>query len=280
MKQQLSVIFFFLLVLTGRAVAQDSNTLCLYCEEPNKTYRCSVIGSGQINSKITKLYCLIKTAKEQNHARCRVKQTQDKLCVGGVEVTYLYEGPNIPGLTTKVDENDALTKQSRQNARVKARHEPSTLVELTQKSLGKTQKNLKKAGDNTQKAIKKTGKVIGQGAKNIGGAVKGAGSFLLNTTTTAVKCIFTLFNKCDNKKAINNTVGNENTAQDRPPRNDNLRNGTPSHSRTAPEADSTAEIDRQIILENKLVQHPSTGTQPSSSVIEPSSSPTVPNPAN
>ncbi len=189
------VMVFLLMGWAGIANAQGRNVLCVYCQEPDKTYRCSVIGSGEINPKITRLYCIIKTAKEQGHASCRIRQEKDRLCLNSTEVTYLYEGPNIPGLTTRVDKGSEIQQLEQKNRLVKKKKEPGTLVEFTKQSLNQSGQTLKKAGQQTKNVIGQTGKVIKDGAKGVGGVVKGAGDFLLGTTVKTVKCIFTLFTK-------------------------------------------------------------------------------------
>ncbi len=181
---------------TSFAFAEEKPVLCVYCEKPQKAYRCSVIGAGALNPQITRMYCIVRTAKEQQHESCRIKKVGDTLCLNSTEVTYLYEGPNVPGLTTKKRSASEIDRLTQKNHAIKQRNEPGTLVEFTQKSLSQSKQNLNKVGAQTKHVLTKTGQVIGKGAKDVGGVVTGAGNFLVKSTVKTVKCIFTLFNKC------------------------------------------------------------------------------------
>src|SRR5262245_52652235 len=45
-------------------------TYCVTCKNPDQTYRCRVSAGGAKPNDALKLYCVIRTAKEGNHASC------------------------------------------------------------------------------------------------------------------------------------------------------------------------------------------------------------------
>src|SRR5262245_28929460 len=69
-------------------------TYCVRCNGPDHTYLCKVVGEGSRPNDALKLYCIIRTAKEGNHASCKAKRDLEG-CVGDAKV-YSYEGPTIP----------------------------------------------------------------------------------------------------------------------------------------------------------------------------------------
>ena len=48
----------------------EEATYCLTCTGPDQTYLCRVSAGGAKPSDALKLYCVIRTAKEGNHASC------------------------------------------------------------------------------------------------------------------------------------------------------------------------------------------------------------------
>ena len=82
-----------LLVLGAPVLAQDA-TYCVTCNNPDQVYRCQVTGVGSRANDAVKLYCIIRTAKEGNHASCSAERNA-KSCLGLAKV-YNYDGPAIP----------------------------------------------------------------------------------------------------------------------------------------------------------------------------------------
>ncbi|MGH6792312.1 MAG: hypothetical protein ACRECF_06200, partial [Methyloceanibacter sp.] len=82
-----------LLVLTAPALAKDA-TYCVTCKNPDQVYSCQVTGVGSRANDAVKLYCIIRTAKEGNHASCSAERGA-KGCQGLAKV-YNYDGPAIP----------------------------------------------------------------------------------------------------------------------------------------------------------------------------------------
>ncbi|MEX2166442.1 MAG: hypothetical protein WD852_05400 [Methyloceanibacter sp.] len=82
-----------LLVLTAPALAKDA-TYCVTCKNPDQVYSCQVTGVGSRANDAVKLYCIIRTAKEGNHASCSAERGA-KDCQGLTKV-YNYDGPAIP----------------------------------------------------------------------------------------------------------------------------------------------------------------------------------------
>ena len=67
---------------------------CVTCKNPDEIYRCRVTGVGSKPSDALKLYCVIRMAKEGNHASCAAEKATTA-CVGLVKV-YNYDGPALP----------------------------------------------------------------------------------------------------------------------------------------------------------------------------------------
>jgi hypothetical protein len=82
-----------LLGLAAPVLAKDA-TYCVTCKNPDQVYRCQVTGVGSRANDAVKLYCIIRTAKEGNHASCSAERDA-KSCQGLAKV-YNYDGPAIP----------------------------------------------------------------------------------------------------------------------------------------------------------------------------------------
>lgn len=75
------------------ALADDAR-YCVTCKNPDQTYICHVTGESSRPNDALKLYCVIRTAKEGNHASCSAERS-DASC-RGIEKVYSYDGPMIP----------------------------------------------------------------------------------------------------------------------------------------------------------------------------------------
>jgi hypothetical protein len=71
----------------------DEASYCVTCKNPDRTYVCRVIGDDSRPSDALKLYCVIRTAKEGNHASCSAERSDS---CRGIEKVYSYDGPAIP----------------------------------------------------------------------------------------------------------------------------------------------------------------------------------------
>ena len=74
--------------------AADEASYCITCTGPDQTYVCKVVGEDARPSDALKLYCVIRTAKEGNHASCSAERSSAGC--KGVEKVYSYDGPLIP----------------------------------------------------------------------------------------------------------------------------------------------------------------------------------------
>ena len=98
---------------------------CVTCKNPDQTYVCRVTGEDATPSDALKLYCVIRTAKEGNHASCSA-QRSDAGC-HGIEKVYAYDGPAIPGTScpTRASSNSRIecskSSASPKSRRVKRR---------------------------------------------------------------------------------------------------------------------------------------------------------------
>jgi hypothetical protein len=129
------------------ASAADAADYCVHCKGPDETYRCRVTGDGAKPSDALKLYCVIRTAKEGNHASCSAeKATSD--CVGLVKA-YTYDGPALPsGLTSDPRVKDLTRKveRNRQTFEEPKGEEPKSLFELGGRAVDASRKGLRNAG--------------------------------------------------------------------------------------------------------------------------------------
>ncbi len=72
----------------------DEASYCVTCKGPDQTYVCKVVGEDSRPSDALKLYCVIRTAKEGNHASCSAERSS--AACKGVEKVYSYDGPLLP----------------------------------------------------------------------------------------------------------------------------------------------------------------------------------------
>jgi hypothetical protein len=82
-----------LIACASLALADDAR-YCVTCKNPDQTYVCHVIGESAGPSDALKLYCVIRTAKEGNHASCSAERSEASC--RGIEKDYSYDGPMIP----------------------------------------------------------------------------------------------------------------------------------------------------------------------------------------
>jgi len=140
----LVVAAFGFIAPTAQAASAD---YCITCKNPDETYRCRVTGSGAKPSDALKLYCVIRTAKEGNHASCSAKKAT-AACVGLVKV-YTYDGPTLPqGVTSdpRVRELNRKIERDRQTFQEPEGAEPKSLFELGGRAVDASRKGLRNAG--------------------------------------------------------------------------------------------------------------------------------------
>jgi hypothetical protein len=109
---------------------------CVSCKNPDQTYLCKVAGEGSRPNDALKLYCVVRTAKEGNHASCSA--SQDVSGCKGTEKVYSYDGPAIPSdLAEDARVKKLMGKVARDQRQFdKPRGEgPQTLVELTGRAM-------------------------------------------------------------------------------------------------------------------------------------------------
>jgi len=129
------------------APAAAAADFCVTCKNPDETYRCRVTGSGVKASDALKLYCVIRTAKEGNHASCKAKKATSA-CVGLVKA-YTYDGPAIPETLTsdpRVRELKQQVEQDQRQFQEPTGEEPSSLFELGGRAVDASKKGLRNAG--------------------------------------------------------------------------------------------------------------------------------------
>lgn len=120
---------------------------CVTCKNPDQTYRCKVAGVGSRPHDALKLYCVIRTAKEGNHATCKATAIAPS-CRGVVKV-YNYDGPSLPEEVIADPRVQKLKKRAEQDKRAfekPAGGEPKTLFELGGRAVDASRKGLRNAG--------------------------------------------------------------------------------------------------------------------------------------
>jgi hypothetical protein len=130
---------------------------CVTCKNPDATYRCRLQGSGVTQSDALKLYCVVRTTKEGNHASCAAKK--DPHCAGMVKV-YTYDGPTLPPKVTNDPRVRQLNERVERENRAfddKRGEQPKSLFEMGGRAYDASKRGLQGAGA----AIG-----IGAGAKN------------------------------------------------------------------------------------------------------------------
>jgi hypothetical protein len=106
-----------------------------------------VTGDGAKPSDALKLYCVIRTAKEGNHASCSAERATSD-CVGLVKA-YTYDGPALPsGLTSdpRVKDLNRKVERNRQTFEEPKGEEPKSLFELGGRAVDASRKGLRNAG--------------------------------------------------------------------------------------------------------------------------------------
>jgi hypothetical protein len=144
----LSAGFAACLIGMAPALAKDA-TYCVTCKNPDQVYRCQVTGVGSRANDAVKLYCVVRLAKEGNHANCKAKRNIDS-CQGTAKV-FSYDGPAIPpevasdprvqGLVDKISrEQDTFDKPKEGNA-------PKTMLEVGGRAVSASRKGWRNARD-------------------------------------------------------------------------------------------------------------------------------------
>jgi hypothetical protein len=125
----LAAVAAWLALAAGPALSADA-TYCVTCKNPDATYVCRVTAGGSKPSDALKLYCVIRTAKEGNHASCSAVSGAN---CNGIEKVYSYDGPmpedfasdpRIKKFKEKIEHEQRAFEKPKSDA-------PDTLVELT-----------------------------------------------------------------------------------------------------------------------------------------------------
>jgi len=134
---------------SSAALAADAE-YCVTCTNPDQTYRCKITGVGKRPSDALKLYCVIRTAKEGNHAEC--KAAAASAACNGVAKVYSYDGPSLPQSATadprvrelkqKVEQDRRTFAEPKGDAKGEA---PKTLFELGGRAVDASAKGLRGA---------------------------------------------------------------------------------------------------------------------------------------
>ena len=124
----------------------DEASYCVTCKNPDQTYVCRVIGEASRPSDALKLYCVIRTAKEGNHASCSAERSSSGC--KGVEKVYSYDGPSIPpdiALDPRVKRFMGKVEHDQQAFAKPKGDAPKTLVELTGRAVSASRQGWRNA---------------------------------------------------------------------------------------------------------------------------------------
>ena len=124
----------------------DEASYCVICKGPDQTYVCRVTGEGSRPSDALKLYCVIRTAKEGNHASCSAERGSP--ACNGVEKVYSYDGPLIPPDLAADPRVKRLMDKAAQDQQTFAKPKgdaPKTLVELTGRAVNASRQGWRNA---------------------------------------------------------------------------------------------------------------------------------------
>ncbi len=134
------------LALPVSSATASEVTYCVTCTGPDHSYLCKVVGEGSRPNDALKLYCIIRTAKEGNHATCKAKRDLEG-CVGEAKV-YSYDGPTLPAdIASDPRAKKIMGKLAREQKKFdKPQGEgPQTLVELTGRAMSSSRRGLRNA---------------------------------------------------------------------------------------------------------------------------------------
>jgi hypothetical protein len=117
---------------------------CVTCTNPDQTYICRVMAGGSKPSDALKLYCVIRTAKEGQHASCSAVR---RAACNGIEKVYSYDGPMPEDLASDPRLKNVREKIEQER---KAFDKPDgggadTLVELTGRAVSASRQRLRDA---------------------------------------------------------------------------------------------------------------------------------------
>ncbi len=116
-----------LLAWAARVAVAEPAIFCITCKNPDQTYRCQVIADFRSRDAL-RLYCVIRTAREGNHASCSVERNV-AVC-NGVAKVYSYDGPAMPDMAS--DPQLTLLPHQPEQGQVATQKDrsPKTMVEL------------------------------------------------------------------------------------------------------------------------------------------------------
>jgi hypothetical protein len=135
----------FVTCATLHAFAGDAS-YCVTCKNPDQSYVCRVTGEDAQPSDALKLYCVIRTAKEGNHASCAAERSSTGC--HGIEKVYNYDGPSLPqdiASDPRVERFvDRVQSEQREFEKPKGQA-PQTMVELTGRAVSASRRGWRNA---------------------------------------------------------------------------------------------------------------------------------------
>lgn len=127
-RTQFASVSACLLALTASPALSADASYCVTCKNPDQTYLCRVTAGGAKASDALKLYCVIRTAKEGNHASCSAIRSAS---CNGIEKVYSYDGPLPEDVASDVRKVREKIQQEQKAFEKPETDGADTLVELT-----------------------------------------------------------------------------------------------------------------------------------------------------
>ncbi len=135
-----------LALLLAPSARAGGATYCVTCTNPDQTYLCHVTGEGSRQNDAFKLYCVVRTAKEGNHASCSASGKVENC--NGLAKVYSYDGPSLP---SEVAQNprvkklmDRVARDNEAFAKPKG-YAPKTMAELTGRAVSASRQRWRSA---------------------------------------------------------------------------------------------------------------------------------------
>lgn len=171
MRAPISIVATALCGIFSVAVAQE---YCVTCTGPDATYRCMIGGDGAPAAKSSRgqLLCITELARAGGHASCGVTRNTEAPCAGELKTVMFPQAPVDPNAPPMADApppgmtapqgaepgTDAAAAPGGEPAADEPK--PSTVADLTKKTIDKTGEGIEKAGNAVGNAVKKTWKCL------------------------------------------------------------------------------------------------------------------------
>lgn len=130
-----------LLLSTLSGVEAGEAAYCVICKGPDQTYLCRVNGETISRNDAVKLYCVERTAKDGGHASCGARDASAGC--NGIEKTYSYNGPDIPGGLAEDPRVKTLMDRVQKEQKAFDKEDRKSLVEVTGQAVSASRRGIR-----------------------------------------------------------------------------------------------------------------------------------------